>query len=721
MGQATSANLPSLPTFAKENLLKSKSLIVISAVSVFILLFLTAATWDMNFWPTDAEVYYLPAAQKIPSLKYLSQIHTTLDEERVKWLHGKELFVWTIAGMEKLFNDFSTLRPAVLVGTLSVVLSSVFIFLIARLLWGAAAGWLMYILFTTSFWPYLYVLFVKHQTQGLVFFLSALFLLLSRPQNLLFAFLAGLSMGFSFYSSTVSVLYLPYICAGFVWAEFKNFKTFKDAAVSIVKHGLIFVAGFLAILLWVNYPDVVQNFNGFLDYVTISSQYNHFFYNQKTLHQWIPVYDIAATRGGWWWVIKYFMLVMPVLCVGYVVSTGYLLRNYFTGKTKNFSGCILFFSVVILSFTTPMLAEARRVAQYGANYFPSLIGVLMLMAYALAKFLKSARWQNVSANGRKKWTRVVTFLVAVHVVYNFYVFFFDVYPTRMATTFLARKLDELNVKELATYRLHPLRRNIVDVLPQNILSGIQWIPMDTLLNASARYALVPPVSKDNIYLATGDYTDFDDDPVLNQIVRRGNLRDYALASFKTLASSLIWSQEEEVLAYRYLILNQFPRNLDKTKVWILDAAKIQNDKQNFLPNADDIFVLKNNIRNIGTENQIYMFKGKKGTVGRPTTISGLAVRVYQVGGPHDELVAYLYRIDPTQPLWIAYRGEFASSPVASQEVSSNPQGGVVRFQFKNPVALEAGPYFVAIYRTGPPDDQNFYRIYEDFVGRMEMN
>jgi len=127
---------------------------------------LLVSTWNIQFWPTDAEVYYLPAARELPSLKYLSQIHQSLDEERIKWLHGKEIHVLAISVFQRLLHDTETLRPFMLVGIVSIFLSSVLVFAIARRLWGHLTGLLVWFLFVTSFWPYLYILLPNIKRRG---------------------------------------------------------------------------------------------------------------------------------------------------------------------------------------------------------------------------------------------------------------------------------------------------------------------------------------------------------------------------------------------------------------------------------------------------------------------------------------------------------------------------------------------------------------------------
>jgi hypothetical protein len=670
----------------------------VAFISGLIAVGLLVSTWNIQFWPTDAEVYYLPAARELPSLKYLSQINQSLDEERIKWLHGKEIHILAISVFQRLLHDTETLRPFMLVGTVSIFFSSILLFVIARRMWGEWTGLLVWFLFATSFWPYLYVLFAKHQTQGLAFFLLSVFLLVRRS-HVLFALAAGAAFAASLYSSTVSALYFPYVLAAFCYGRKHLDAFFRD--------GIFCALGFAAVLLWVNYPNIAYNLKSYADYVRISGAFNHFYYNQSILVQWIPSFDLKDTRGGWAWIVRYFFLIMPVVFPLYLLSAGYLVQQFLKEKRWIFLGAIA------LSFSSPVLAEIKGVAQYGANYFTVFAGILFLIGYALFLLLKKEGKRAFMKNG----------LIAVlflQVAVNGWIFVTDIYPSRMVTTLLSRKIEDLNVRRLATFPDHPLRRNLIDHLTPNVLNNIQWTPVKSIMDINEGYIVVPPVSTDAIYLAsTSDYTDFDEDPFLNELVRQGRLKDYAVASLPTLSSSIYWAQEEEILAYRSLVLHQFPKNKDKTKVWILDAAALARDKDRLTPSPDEAFLYVNHIENIGSATQVRMFKGQRLDNASPVTLKGIATRIYKVGDPKDSLRAFIFKEEETQPMWVPVNHDFASHPVAAKDIAGDPQGGLVEFAFDHPITLDPGLHLIVIYRSGRASDRDFYRIYKDYVGRLQ--
>ncbi len=663
--------------------LKEKTFFIVVAASLLIALGLAKACWQMNPWPSDAEVYYMPAAKDLFHHQYLSQMHQGLDEERIKWLHGKEMHVLAIALLQHWMHDTQTLRPLVVLGIIAVFLSSLLIYLIARRIWSKTSAVVVWFLFATSFWPYLYVLFTKHQTQGLLFFLmSVAFMVFARRTYLYVP--AGICMGIAIFSSTVSMLYMPLIAAVLMMDTKKIFQ-----------NSVLFIIGSALVVLFVNWPDVGGNLKSYAQYVNISGKMNHFFYNQKVLVQWFPSFDLKSTRGGLIWVIKYLWLVIPFVVVIYWVC----LYQAFWHERKY----ILWW--FLLSIAAIIMAECKGVAQYGANYFPVLIGFLMFIGFSLRKAVL------------QKWWFV---LGAVSLCWNVSVWAFDVYPSRLVTTQISDFLEQKHIRQVYTFRQHVLRPNILDHLNPSTLGHLSVAAIDSVVQVERGYILLPPVSTDSIYRASnGDYNDFDSDPMLNTIVRQGRLKDYAVKSFKTLGSSLIWSQEEEIFAYRFLLRGQF-KDSDLNKAWILDAGKIAQDRALLMPSPEDLWLLQSHVRNIGTVTRQQMHAGYQGGVASGIALKGLAVRIYKVGDPKDNLRAFVFKLDDQQPMWVPYAPEFISKPLNARDISLNIEPQAAVFTFDPPLKLNAGPFYVVIYRDGKPSDQDFYRVYADQMGQLTL-
>jgi len=691
----------------------SKSTIFVIVSSVLLAASLTMSIWDMNFLPADAKYHYIKTAAQIPNFDHISRMHDGVDASRIRWLHGKEAFILCVSILQRWLHDTQTLRPFILLLTASVCLSSILIFFIARAFWGAWAGLICYVVFATSFWPYVYVMFTKHQPLGLVFFLLALlFLQKGRVQRIgmLFYVLSGAAFCFSLYSSSVSALYFPYYAAGFFYliciANEKGLKM-KDIILSFIRSAGLCLIGFTAVFIYFNYPNIIYNVQSYFKYVSISGTFNHFYFNQPIWVQWISP-EIINPRGGWLWVWKYFVLIMPILFPFYLLCVGYLFYRCLIVKQNKGSFRLKVLALILLSASSPILAEIKQVSQYGANYFTSLIGILMLLGYTIAIIQKNEGFQL-----NRKAGIIGILILGLHGIVNMTTFFKDIFPSRMVTSFLSQKIRALKINKIYTYADHPNRPFIVDLLDPDLSKQTPFILINNIYYPTKGYILLPQLTTDSLYNAGGAYTDFSKDIYVNELVQSDTLKDYAVGEFKTLASSRIWSQEEEGLSYRHLILNQFsPKRRERGKAWILDAEKLRKDMKGNLPRKDYFELVFKGIRNIGTKERLYIYNGIIFTNTQITNLKSHTMRMYKIGEPEDDVITYLYKRDVRDPnLWLPYGEHFFSLGVNGKDMSSDPKGSDVHFTFPGSVTLVPGQYIFVTYRTGLASDENFYRVY----------
>ena len=304
--------------------------------------------------------------------------------------------------------------------------------------------------------------------------------------------------------------------------------------------------------------------------------------------------------------------------------------------------------------------------------------------------------------------------LALHAIVNFYIFATDIYPCRMATTFLSRTIEKLGVSEIYSYPYHPCRRNMVDCLDPKLTNKLHFLAIQNIDEVKEGYILLPPVTGDSIYIDVprNAYHDFDRDLYLNEIIKQGRLKDYAVASYDTLSSSRIWPHEEEILSYRILILNHLiPADRPKTQAWLLDAKKLQQDALKNAPSPAEINLARSGIRNIGTQTKRHMYEGEIKQLVKPLVVQTLPVKLYKVGEPHDSLVAYIYKPTRDEGVWVPLNEHFASRWLDAKDIPSDTAGQTAAFEFSKPLFLIPGFYRIVIYRTGKSSDKNFYRIY----------
>jgi len=694
-------------------------IVVLSSLGIAVLMVI--ATWNINFWPSDAKVYYFDAAVHLPQYKYLSQMHQTMDAEKVYWLHGKEIYIVWASLFQRLLNDFQTLRPFMVLGSLSICMAGILLFFILRRIWGDYVGLMCYMVFATSFWSYMYILMAKHPPLGLFYALLAIYLLIfpqKKKWNMILAFVSGVSMGLALFSSNVSPLYLPFYLGAFLYSSFRRNPQFWKNRTFLLREtgmGLLVLLGLMSSFVYVNLPDVWSNFSNYVKYVRVSGKYNHFFYNQPHAQQWFKQADLSAVRGGWLWVIKYFFVMMPVLFPVYLIAMVYLLRQVCRSRLPQ---NLIILSVCLLSLTPMLMAEYAQVAQYGTNYFPCMMGIIFLLGFCHYTVQQDTLLKSWRPRQKKKGLIVVAVLLLWHVSVNAYAFFTDVYPCRMVTTFLSNKMKQLKVNRFYTYQIHPQHHLFALNITPELYRKIRFIPLDYIVQPETGYIMVPPVTGDSIYIAaTSTYGDFDADIFLNELIRRKTLPQYAVASFKSIASSQYWLHEEEIMSYRRLILNhKIPVEELKTRVWLLDAKKITENKGIIIPDKEYLNLFQNNLRNIGTRQKVYLYDGYTAKVTKPVRVKSVIARLHKRGEPKDHLRVFVYRIDKKQEVLVPFNEYYASNPLSGESVLTDASQGIGVFNFEKPLDMPIGRYFFIIFRDGHLSDKNYYRINKDYLG-----
>jgi hypothetical protein len=167
--------------------------------------------------------------------------------------------------------------------------------------------------------------------------------------------------------------------------------------------------------------------------------------------------------------------------------------------------------------------------------------------------------------------------LGLHLVFNLTTFFQDIYPSRMGTTYLQKWLKNRDITELLVIRNH-INNDFTANVFQNPKLGrtIKLYSIESVAEPARGWILVPPRTGKNIVRDCAS-NDFTFDPFLNLLYDRGDMERYAEASFKTLAASKYWTQEEEICAYRDLMISQITaQDRQNGRMYLLDAARLHH-------------------------------------------------------------------------------------------------------------------------------------------------
>ncbi len=526
---------------------------------------LAAATYYINYWPSDSQNPYVPTAAKLFQLHYISDIHNLPLPGILRInMHGKEALILGIAIMQKILRDPVSLYPNVLLLITAVGICAILIYLIVSRLLDASIGLIVYLFFIFCFWPYIYVLLGAHQPLSLMNFLFAVFFLLSAAGRRFLYFLSGAFLALMLFSSPTAPLYLPYYL-GFLICQALNSQGPKKLSQKSSFDILFILSGFLIVFLLFTLPDPWQSVKDFLRFVHFSQHNNNFAIYHIYLERFFPL-SIDFRGAGWLWILKYFFLIMPVLFTLYWLSAIYLLK---IAPQKKY-----IFLIFILSVSTPCLVEIIKVVQFGRNYFPSIVGILGLIGFSLYEI----KHRLATRLGKRIFWIGITSILALHISFNLSMFLNDIYPSRTVTTHIYNWCRKNNIDQLFVYYEHPLKKNLVQFFNNpKYKTKMKFFGIHHIAEASDGYILIPPITGKTSYVECR-YDNFAEDPYATELFLSGNFQKYVVASFKTAAASRIWNMEEEICAYRDLILGQVsPEDRKKGYAYILDAKKLHTE------------------------------------------------------------------------------------------------------------------------------------------------
>jgi hypothetical protein len=247
-------------------------------------------------------------------------------------------------------------------------------------------------------------------------------------------------------------------------------------------------------------------------------------------------------------------------------------------QEKSLRSKMRFLGIIVLSLSPIIMAEAKGVSQYGANYFPAFLGILFLLGTSLYDLFKNI-YPKLCCIQKKALLCAGGIAFFLHVGINGYLLVTDLFPSRLATTYVSQTLKAMNIQTLYVHALYPLRSYILQHLNPQTLKTLTLKSIKDLHQVKQGYVLLLPITTKSILSAYGTYQDFDKDIYLNEIVRKGTLDQYTTRTFKTVTSSKLWSQEEEILSWMSLTKNLISdKDLKKGYIRLLSAEKIQQDR-----------------------------------------------------------------------------------------------------------------------------------------------
>lgn len=330
------------------------------------------------------------------------------------------------------------------------------------------------------------------------------------------------------------------------------FLTIKDmkflSLVSVTLLGIFLVA--FHILM----PAFLDNLNRYHRFLNIGNWANHF---KSYAGREIEIFGHLIPEGfrgaGLRWIPRFFWQVMPFICLLYMFSLGFFTWD----KIQNNQYIELLF-FIFLSLVPTIVTEYTKGLQVGKSYFPSFVGLLVIITKGLESFQLLA-----DKNGNQLfWVLGLTLLALLllgQVIHSIYFYITDVLPSRMAPTYLRNFLKMHHIDTFSTYD-NAFNNSFVKTMLYTYPNEFTVNYCSTISESKDAYFISPNTSSKSVSMETESYSiengDFNFDPILSKLIATKRIEQLALAKFKTMGSSKFYVHESEITSYRSLILKQ---------------------------------------------------------------------------------------------------------------------------------------------------------------------
>lgn len=334
--------------------------------------------------------------------------------------------------------------------------------------------------------------------------------------------------------------------------------------------------GAFAVTLFLIWPNPFAHLRGFLSYWNSNRDFNHFpLYRELFLRMGKPL-SPQMRRAGPLWLPRFFWLTVPFHLVGMafaLLGLGGIL--FVQGFPQRESWEML--GVLTLTLSPVLYGELTRSAQVGRAYFPAFLGILAFLGYTVFQVEPVLSLQQPFLFWTVAWA-----FVGIGALWNLWILLSDVWPARMAVTYLGRTLERFWVRGFTTYDT-PYNDAFVFALPAEVRSRYEIRFITRLEEVSHGYVVTPGTSAKALNMESQRWAiengDFRLDPLLNSLIETKTIERYAVACFKTFGSSRVWVHESEITTYRDLILREIgPRDRFRGRAWILDAGRLAADR-----------------------------------------------------------------------------------------------------------------------------------------------
>jgi len=328
---------------------------------------------------------------------------------------------------------------------------------------------------------------------------------------------------------------------------------------------IFFILGIFFGAFLILFPNVFYNLSRYIIFLDIGKWANHFKIYPKNFFKDKKIYESENFIAPRKWYLNFFIRFCPLIFLLSILSFLYITIYLNIGVYEKLF--IVFFSSIPL-----LIIEFTRAMRVGKSYLPILLGFILLITFA-------SNYLIIFSEDKKILFGIMTFICFVNAVHKFYFFFYDVLPSRLGSTNLAKFLIKKKIRKFATYN-NPYNNSLLGPILEKYPNKFKITFVKSIKNnKNIRYFVIPPRSSKSFNMETESYAikygDFTKDKALSKLELNGHLSKMILAKFKSMGSSKFYVAESEITGYREFCLNEITsadRNLALS--YVIDLKKV---------------------------------------------------------------------------------------------------------------------------------------------------
>ena len=283
--------------------------------------------------------------------------------------------------------------------------------------------------------------------------------------------------------------------------------------------------------------------------------------------------------GGISWVPRFLARMVPTIVVTYLAAllilVGVTVERVASGEVGTVHGALTLCVLVFASLIPIIVSELTRSLQLGKAYFPSFLGLLLLIGAgtsAIVEVVEGTYWATAVVATAGAGLLLAQTGMTIRALVD------DIIPARMGTGRLYRFLKDREIGSFYTYD-NPYNNTFVNAMLYSHPDEFAVTYIDNIEQANGGIVVVPPTSSKSVDMSSEKYGiengDFRSDPVLAELLETEEMERVALAKLGTRGSSRYFVHEGEVTTYRDLFLKQIGDH-DRwlSHGWVLDTKRL---------------------------------------------------------------------------------------------------------------------------------------------------